>query len=635
MSDHAAIVVDRLWKKYSKSLRRSMLYGLADLGRGLCHLPAQTGRLRRAEFWALQDISFELRRGEWLGVIGANGAGKSTLLKLLSGILPPDRGRITLRGQVSALIELGAGFHPDLSGRENVYLQGAIMGMTRRAIDERFAAIVEFAGIGEFLDTPVKFYSSGMHARLGFSIPIHFDPDILLLDEVLAVGDMSFQEKCMRRMERMRTKDKAVLMVSHSLFRIEAMCDRAMWLDHGRCVMLGDAKAVVRAYLDDEERRYREGWPASSRLPLPAETRPSRLLRLNCSGRRQGQAGVRHRRAHDREDSLSRTRASALAPVQYPRLPGSARHLRGEHVDRRARRRRHRRPWNGGMPARFAAADAKSIRGRDLRPFEGRYRRYRPDAHLCRLPSRRGERRAVADARAHGDQSPEAGFARLRSALMAFPQRPCRSHACAGSVPRASRFACDWWRSSRGLASGSVMNDYLDKNAEYWAASYAAENVESFVFRPYGRIFKYEFGLDGASGQRLLDFGCGEGAALRFFRSKGFDVYGVDISPSAIAKCQTLMPDIADHFQVIPPQPSAEDRFFGGGFDAVIAIQSLYYYSNDDLGVRLRSLYEMTKPRGIVYASMIRTGPLPVRSCHAARKWTLQGRSRLAAPSGS
>lgn len=278
MNAEAAVVVEHVSKKYCKSLRRSMLYGCTDIAREVCGLRGRPRQLRRAEFWALQDVSFELRRSEWLGVIGANGAGKSTLLKQLNGIMRPDAGRIELRGRVSALIELGAGFHPLLTGRENIYVQGAMMGKSRREIDEKFDQIVEFSGIGDFLDSPVKFYSSGMHARLGFSIPIHFDPDILLVDEVLAVGDLSFQEKCMRRMERMRAADKAVLMVSHSLYRIEALCDRALWLDRGRVVGLGDARDVVKAYLDDQERRYREGLcresdagPADPLVPVAIE----------------------------------------------------------------------------------------------------------------------------------------------------------------------------------------------------------------------------------------------------------------------------------------------------------------------------------------------------------------------------
>ena len=255
MSNEVAITVDGVSKKYCTSLRRTMLYGARDLVSDLFRARRSSDRLRRGEFWALKDLSLDLRRGEWLGLVGPNGAGKSTLLKLLNGIIRPDSGRIEICGKLRGLIELGAGFHPLLTGRENVYLQGAIMGLTRREIDAKFDEIADFAGIGDFLDAPVKFYSSGMHARLGFSIAIAFDPDILVIDEVLAVGDIAFQEKCMRRMERMRAKDKAVLMVQQHTYWIEALCDRAIWLDRGQCVRAGRASEVVSAYLDDQDRR--------------------------------------------------------------------------------------------------------------------------------------------------------------------------------------------------------------------------------------------------------------------------------------------------------------------------------------------------------------------------------------------
>jgi ABC-type polysaccharide/polyol phosphate transport system ATPase subunit len=195
------------------------------------------------------------------------------LLKLLNGIIRPDEGRIEVRGRLGALIELGAGFHPLLTGRENIYIQGAIMGMSRKEIDEKLDEIIDFAGVGDFIDTPIKFYSSGMHARLGFSIAIHFDPDSLIVDEVLTVGDIAFQEKCMRRMERMRAKDKAVLMVQQHTYWIEALCDRAIWLDKGRLVKMGKAADVVRAYLDDQDHRLvNQAREELSTLPADAHT---------------------------------------------------------------------------------------------------------------------------------------------------------------------------------------------------------------------------------------------------------------------------------------------------------------------------------------------------------------------------
>ncbi len=275
MPNEANIIVEGVSKKYCKSLRRTMYYGARDLLADSLHLDRQSGSLRAGEFWALRDLNFELRRGEWLGVVGPNGAGKSTLLKLLNGIIRPDAGRVMVRGRLGALIELGAGFHPLLTGRENIYVQGAIMGMSRREIDRKLDEMIEFAGIGDFIDTPLKFYSSGMHARLGFSIAIHFDPDSLVIDEVLAVGDIAFQEKCMRRMAQLRAQEKAVLMVQQHTYWIEALCDRAIWLDKGGCIRIGKATEVVRAYLDDQDHRLvadarEELAKLSGDIPTPA-----------------------------------------------------------------------------------------------------------------------------------------------------------------------------------------------------------------------------------------------------------------------------------------------------------------------------------------------------------------------------
>jgi ABC-type polysaccharide/polyol phosphate transport system ATPase subunit len=203
---------------------------------------------RRTEFWALRDISFRVERGEALGVIGHNGAGKSTILKLLSCITAPTTGEIRIRGRLSALLEVGSGFHPDLTGRENAYLSGVTFGMTRKEVFEKLPSIVDFSGIGDFIDVPVKRYSSGMYLRLGFSIAAHLNPDILLLDEVLAVGDAAFQSKCLNRVEDLRKAGRTIIFVSHDLAAVERLCDRTLLLRVGRIVFEGNPRDATREY---------------------------------------------------------------------------------------------------------------------------------------------------------------------------------------------------------------------------------------------------------------------------------------------------------------------------------------------------------------------------------------------------
>jgi ABC-type polysaccharide/polyol phosphate transport system ATPase subunit len=223
-------------------------------------------------FTALDGVSFEVPAGTTFGVIGENGSGKSTLLKLLAGITKPTRGALRVDGRISALIELGAGFHPEISGRENVAINGIMLGLSRREVDERFDDIVDFAELREFIDAPVKTYSSGMYMRLGFSVAIHVDPDVLLIDEVLAVGDEAFTRKCLDKIGEFHRRGKTIVLVTHSLGLVEKMCDEAMWLRHGRKADIGDPKRVVDAYLTyvagGEEALLAH---AASPAPAPAE----------------------------------------------------------------------------------------------------------------------------------------------------------------------------------------------------------------------------------------------------------------------------------------------------------------------------------------------------------------------------
>jgi ABC-type polysaccharide/polyol phosphate transport system ATPase subunit len=244
MSSSFAIALHEVSKSYRLWGRRSQFATLksALLRRDLKLTP-------EASVPALHEISFAVDRGEAFGIIGRNGSGKSTLLKIVSGILKPTTGRVEVNGRIAALIELGAGFHPEITGRENIYINGIMLGLSRREIDARFDKIVEFSGIGEFLDQPVKTYSSGMYVRLGFAVAVHVDPDVLLIDEVLAVGDEEFSAKCIAKIQEMKYRGVTLLFVTHQLDQVRNLCDRALWLDHGATKSIGDPSRVVDDYL--------------------------------------------------------------------------------------------------------------------------------------------------------------------------------------------------------------------------------------------------------------------------------------------------------------------------------------------------------------------------------------------------
>lgn len=251
MADPCVVSIADAGKKFCAVLPHSMYYGIRDVCRSMIGLSSAPSVLRPHEFWAVDHVTFALKRGERLGLLGTNGSGKSTLLRLLGGIYQPDTGRIEVRGKVGALIALGAGFHPLLTGRENIFLNGALLGMTTREIEMRFDAIVEFAGVGDFLDAPVKTYSSGMHVRLGFSVAIHADPDLLLIDEVLAVGDSSFQQRCLEKVQRLNDKGTAIIFVSHSIPAVERLCLSGLLLKRGRQRFLGSIRECIQRYYDD------------------------------------------------------------------------------------------------------------------------------------------------------------------------------------------------------------------------------------------------------------------------------------------------------------------------------------------------------------------------------------------------
>jgi lipopolysaccharide transport system ATP-binding protein len=237
MEKEVLIKVSGLSKKFCRSIKRSLWYGTKDMLSAFSSIVSEK-TLRQDEFWALKDISFEVRRGECLGLIGHNGAGKSTLLKLLNGLIRPDAGSIEMSGRVGALIELGAGFSPLLSGRENVYINGSILGLSKVEIDEKYKEIVEFAELADFMDTPIQNYSSGMKVRLGFAIAAQVNPDILLIDEVLAVGDMGFTLKCFNQMDKL-LKNTAIILVSHSIPQVARMATNLCVLEKGKSIFFG------------------------------------------------------------------------------------------------------------------------------------------------------------------------------------------------------------------------------------------------------------------------------------------------------------------------------------------------------------------------------------------------------------
>lgn len=238
-----AIEVRNLWKRFVLRHNRAETLKSRIMGVFDSRL-----RERREAFWALQDVSLSVMPGETLGLIGPNGSGKSTLLRLIARTHYPTRGSVTVRGRVSPMLEIGIGFHQELTGQENVYLNGSLLGLSRREVERLYPAIVEFAELEDFIDVPVKHYSSGMHARLGFSIAAHLDPDVLLIDEALSVGDEGFQRKCQERMQQFRARGLTIMFVSHNLRTVASLCDRVCLLVHGKVAEIGPVDAVVSRY---------------------------------------------------------------------------------------------------------------------------------------------------------------------------------------------------------------------------------------------------------------------------------------------------------------------------------------------------------------------------------------------------
>jgi len=269
------IAVDRISKKFCRDLKQSLFYGVQDIATDLTGRRRKSDRLRNGEFWALKDISFRVQRGDALGLIGANGAGKSTLLRIISGLIKPDTGSVTIAGRVAPLIALGAGFNPILTGRENIYANMSILGLPTREIKRRFDQVIDFAEIWEAIDAPVQTYSSGMAARLGFACAVHVEPEILLIDEVLSVGDIKFKMKCHQKLAKLREQGTAFILVSHNPHSVLNVCSESIYLSKGQLITAGKTETVIRQYEQDLCLSGNES--AIGMMVLPAKSRSESL----------------------------------------------------------------------------------------------------------------------------------------------------------------------------------------------------------------------------------------------------------------------------------------------------------------------------------------------------------------------
>jgi lipopolysaccharide transport system ATP-binding protein len=301
--------VDGVGKKFCRSLKRSLWYGVQDLGAELIGGRGWHNHLRPDEFWAVKDVSFSLERGETLGLIGHNGAGKTTMLRMLNGLIKPDQGRIEIRGRMQALIALGAGFNPVLTGRENIYINASVLGFSKAETDRRFDKIVAFSGVEEFLDMAVQSYSSGMAVRLGFSVAAFLDPDILLVDEVLAVGDLAFKTKCQVRIQELRGAGVAIILVSHNLHTISHICTRTITFEKGQVAFDGDTEQAIDVYRASLT-RHNQGMEGALRAGT-GEIKIEQVELLGAHGRPQAEQRVG-------AAVTVRIHYSAKEPVQNP-----------------------------------------------------------------------------------------------------------------------------------------------------------------------------------------------------------------------------------------------------------------------------------------------------------------------------
>ena len=289
-SDNDVVLsVQGVSKKFCRSLKRSLFYGVQDIASELVGVRKDNNQLRKEEFWALQDVSFELPKGKALGLIGRNGSGKTTLLKIISGLIKPDTGSVKITGRVAPLIALGAGFNPILTGRENIYVNMSILGLSKEEIDKCFDEVVDFAEIGDAINAPVQTYSSGMLARLGFACAVHVEPEILLVDEVLSVGDFSFQKKCISKVSKILNQGTTTIFVSHNPYIMERICDRVIWLHYGNMNCLGNPQDVIPKYFESSSIETNQLTPLKNQIspdlrPGTGELRITKVELINSVG---------------------------------------------------------------------------------------------------------------------------------------------------------------------------------------------------------------------------------------------------------------------------------------------------------------------------------------------------------------
>ena len=315
MSD-VLIRAEGVSKKFCRTLRRSLWYGVKDTFRDLAVVGARPD-LRRGEFWAVDDVSFEVRRGECLGLIGRNGAGKTTVLKMLNGLIKPDKGRIEMRGRIGALIALGAGFNPILTGRENVYIYGSVLGLSKKEIDRKFDEIIDFAEVSDFIDTPVQSYSSGMQVRLGFAVATALQPDILLVDEVLAVGDVRFRWKCLERIKRLKESGVSIILVSHRSDDLMRTCTNGLVLEAGKTTFDGGHRGGsprLRASVETWRLAHAD---ARRRRDKPRPYIGNKLPRRRIAGDDDAQWGCARCRDRSRIPGEDRSGAHLLRSVPF------------------------------------------------------------------------------------------------------------------------------------------------------------------------------------------------------------------------------------------------------------------------------------------------------------------------------